>query len=95
MADTPALTERKMWAALDPNDPAVQLFTLAQRVDTLTREKEENEEKIRLLDTRIAAMEKQFTKGSGMLLILPFIGGLLTFFILNAGKIFSPWTGQR
>lgn len=85
--------EKRMWGRLDPNDPEVQIWLLAQRIDALTREKEELERRDRDKEARIAKMEKSFNMGAGMLILLPVIGTAIGIIATYAKVIFKPWSG--
>jgi hypothetical protein len=76
--------ERQYEAALKPEDPRVQIFILADRVEKLTKEKED-------LEHRLEKIEKAFDKGSGILLMLPIIGTAAAFIAANWKAIFKPW----
>lgn len=88
----------------DPNDPEVQILLLAQRVETLGKEKEaleralekehkEREAREKKFDERISAMEKSFQRGAGILLVLPFLGTAIGIILAYGKVIFAPWTG--
>lgn len=76
--------ERQYRAVLKPEDPEVQIFILADRVEKLTKEKE-------ALEVRLDKIEKAFDKGSGILLMLPIIGTATAFLAANWKAIFKPW----
>lgn len=78
--------------ALNPNDPAVQLFMLGERVTALTKEKEELEGHLESLNIRVAKMEKSFNMGAGVLMILPILGGIVGTLLAYGKVIFRPWT---
>lgn len=82
----------------NPNNPYTQLALLAQRVDNLGKEKEAIEQDLRderavavALEKRVAAMEKSFQRGAGVLMVIPIIGTLIGILIAYGGKIFAPW----
>lgn len=94
---TPPSDERNapddpFFRALNPNDPAVQLFMLGQRLETLTKEKEELERYIESVNERLAKMEKSFNMGAGVLMILPVLGGIVGTLLAYGKVIFRPWT---
>lgn len=87
----------------NPNDPAVQILLLAQRVETLGREKEELERDLEReraerenhekdMDKRIAKMERSFQRGAGIIMILPVLGTAVGILIAYGKVIFAPWT---
>lgn len=96
--------QRRVFTAPDLNDPAVQVLLLAQRVETLGREKEAIERQLEATkqnydkriagaEARIAKMEKSFNMGAGMLILLPVLGTVVGIVITYAKTIFRPWTG--
>lgn len=92
--DRPDTVEKKWRQALHPEDPEVQVYVLATRVEALTKEKEKLEKLTTELATRVAKMEKTFNMGAGVLLMIPFIGAAIGIAV-NWGKhIFKPWTSQ-
>lgn len=87
----------------NPNDPAVQILLLAQRVENLGREKEELERDLEReraerenhekdMDKRIAKMERSFQRGAGIIMILPVLGTAVGILIAYGKVIFAPWT---
>lgn len=93
-------------SSFNPNDPNVQLLLLSQRVENLGREKEaleralEREREERAgheseFEERIAAIEKSFQRGAGVLLVLPFLGTALGIIFAYGKVIFAPWTGGK
>lgn len=86
----------------DPNDPAVQILLLAQRVENLGREKEdierdlereraERENSEKEFEIRIAKMERTMTMGWGVVAIVPILGSIVGFLALYV-KV--TWRGQ-
>jgi phosphoribosylaminoimidazole (AIR) synthetase len=70
----------------DTSDPEVRQKMLAYRVAVLTREKEQ-------LEVRVAKMERTFTMGAGVLMVLPILGTAFGLILAYGQKIFKPWTG--
>lgn len=68
-------------------DKGPSIEVLAFRVDTLTREKEELEE-------RIARMERYVQSGKGFMLSITIIGAALGFAATYWKSIFGPWMGK-
>lgn len=90
----------------NPNDPAVQILLLAQRVENLGREKEELERDLEReraerenhekdMDKRIAKMERSFQRGAGIIMILPVLGTAMGILIAYGKVIFAPWTNVK
>lgn len=84
------------------NDPRFQVRVLAMRVETLGREKEKIEEDLdeerrerRLLDKRVASMERTFQRGAGVALALPILGAALGLLLAYGRVIFAPWINPR
>lgn len=84
----------------NPNNPYTALALLGMRVDNLGKEKEALErdlEKERInrseLEERVAAMEKSFQRGAGILMVLPILGTVIAIFLAYGKAIFKPWTG--
>ena len=75
----------------DENNPYYQIKLLAQRVDTLTREKEGLEEELREQEKRIQAMERSFQRGAGALIVLPIVGTVVGVLLAYGKLIFAPW----
>jgi hypothetical protein len=75
----------------DENNPYYQIRLLAQRVDQLTKEKEEAEENIRGMEKRIATMERSFQRGAGALIVLPIAGTIVGVLLAYGKLIFAPW----
>ena len=92
--DRPYTMEKKWAQALHPEDPAVQVYVLATRVEALTKEKENLEKQYALLAERVGKMEKTFNMGAGVLLVIPFLGGAIGFAIAYGKAILKPWTQQ-
>lgn len=79
-------TDPKHYMEFDEDDPRFQVRMLAMRVDALTREKEAMEKKESEMDERIAAMERSFQRGAGIMIALPIIGTIVGF-VFAYGKI--------
>lgn len=92
--DRPFIVEKKWVQALHPEDPAVQVYVLATRVEALTKEKEKLEKSYAELATRVAKMEKTFNIGAGVLLVIPFIGTAIGAAVAYGKAILKPWTQQ-
>lgn len=80
--------------SFDANDPAVQVLLLAQRIDTLAREKEVDEEKIKELERRVDDMDRLINKGWGMAIIIPALGAIAGILMAYGKTIFAPWLRQ-
>jgi hypothetical protein len=89
----------------DPNDPAVQILLLAQRVENLGKEKEsierelereraEREKVARNLEDRVAKIEGSLGKGAGILIGLAAIGTVGGTLMAYGKTIFAPWLKQ-
>ena len=85
----------------NPNNPYTALALLGERVNNLGKEKEalerdlEKEREDRSsLEKRVAAMERSFQRGAGVLMVIPILGTVITLLIVYGGKIFAPWTGK-
>lgn len=89
----------------DPNDPAVQILLLAQRVETLGKEKEgierdlereraERENSEKGLEDRIAKIEGSLGKGAGILIGLATVGTIGGVLMAWGKTIFAPWMGK-
>lgn len=89
----------------DPNDPSVQILLLAQRVETLGKEKEAIErdlqqeraerEKIETeLEKRLTKIEGSLGKGAGILIGLASVGTIGGFLAAYGKMIFAPWMGK-
>ena len=91
MGPSPDDTRRQ---SFDANDPAVQVLLLAQRIDTLVREKEEDERQIRELAKRIDDVDRLINKGWGMAIIIPILGAALGFILAYGKTILAPWMKQ-
>lgn len=76
------------------HDPRWQVRLLAQRVDALTREKEEIEKTCRDLGTRLVELEKIYQRGTGILLFLPFVGAAVGLMMAYGRVLLKPWTGE-
>jgi hypothetical protein len=68
-----------------------QVRLLAQRVETLGKEKEELEVENRNLDKRIRKIEHDLPVGWGILVIVPILGAFVGFLFANGKMIFKPW----
>jgi hypothetical protein len=86
----------------NPNNPYTALALLGERVSNLGKEKEalerslEKETKRRSdLEERVAAMERSFQRGAGILMVIPIIGTAIGILIFYGEKIFAPWTGKH
>lgn len=84
----------------NPNNPYTALALLGERVNNLGKEKEalerdlEKERKDRAaLETRVAAMERSFQRGAGVLMVLPIVGTAIGILLAYGKAIFKPWTG--
>lgn len=73
------------------NNALFQVRLLAQRVEALTREKEEIEENARNLKKDVVAMQKTFQRGAGMMIALPILGTLIGLALAYGKVIFAPW----
>lgn len=80
--------------ALSPEDPRVQVYILADRVEKLTKEKEVLEKQYAEVNARLSRLETAYDKGSGILLMLPVIGAVMAFLMAYWEKITKPWTSQ-
>ena len=89
----------------NPNDPSVQILLLAQRLETLGREKEaierdleqeraEREKSENELEQRIAKIENSLGKGAGILIGLATVGSIGGVLMAWGKTIFAPWTGK-
>lgn len=92
--DRPFIVEKKWVQALHPEDPEVQVFILATRVEALTKEKEKIEKQYAALAERVAKMERTFNMGAGVLLVIPFLGTAIGVAIAYGKAILKPWTQQ-
>src|ERR1700732_3109319 len=88
----------RQFKEFNEDDPAFQVHILAMRVDALTKEKEGIEEELReerkerkLLDERVAVMERSFQRGAGALIVLPIIGTIVGLVFAYGKVIFGPW----
>lgn len=68
-----------------------QVRLLAQRVETLGREKEEIEVSLGAHDTRLRKIENIISVGWGMLIVFGVLGAVLGFLFSNHKIIFKPW----
>lgn len=92
--DRPSIVEKKWQQALHPEDPAVQVYVLATRVEALTKEKEALEKTCADLSGRLAKIERAFDRGAGILLLVPILGGFVGWIISYWKVISKPWTNQ-
>lgn len=87
----------------DEGDLRYQLKILGFRVEALTKEKEELERALekerdlrvaheKIVDDRVAVMEKSFQRGAGMMMLLPIMGTIVGMLIAYGKTIFAPWT---
>lgn len=82
----------------DPNNPYTQFRLLAMRVTNLGKEKEtlevdlkeEREARVKL-EERVAKMERSFSMGAGVLLVLPVVGSCVGLIFAYGKTIFAPW----
>lgn len=88
----------RVYKEFDENDPSFQVKILALRVDVLTTEKEEIEQELRderkerkLLEDRVASMERSFQRGAGALIVLPIVGTVVGVLFAYGKIIFAPW----
>lgn len=82
----------------DPNNPYTALALLAERVGNLGKEKEAIEQDLRderkdraKLEERVAAMERSFQRGAGILMVIPVLGTVIGILIAYGKTIFAPW----
>lgn len=92
----------KQYKEFDEDDPRYQVRILGMRVDALTKEKEDLEKELReekaerkLLDQRVASMERSFQRGAGIAIALPILGTVVGFLLAYGKVIFAPWTGTK
>lgn len=85
----------------NPNNPYTALALLGERVNNLGKEKEalerdlEKEAKHRSdLEERVAAMERSFQRGAGVLMVIPILGTAIGLLVVYGKIIFAPWTGK-
>jgi hypothetical protein len=85
----------------NPNNPYTALALLGERVNNLGKEKEalerdlEKEAKQRSdLEERVAAMERSFQRGAGVLMVIPILGTAIGLLVAYGKIIFAPWTGK-
>ena len=87
----------------NPHDMRTQIALLAMRVENLGREKEalerqlekeveERNKKDEEYAKRIAAIEKAYQRGAGIMMILPFAGTAIGLLLAYGKVIFAPWT---
>ena len=87
----------------DEGDPRYQVKILGFRVEALTKEKEELERALekerdlrvaheKIVDERLAVMEKSFQRGAGMMMLLPIVGTVVGMLFAYGKTIFAPWT---
>lgn len=90
----------------NPNNPGTQIALLAMRVENLGKEKEaleramdreraERAEQEEKLEARIAAMERSFQRGAGIMMVLPIVGTVVGILLAYGKVIFAPWTGGK
>ncbi len=79
------------YGEFDEEDPRFQIKILALRVDALTREKEVLESSERDLELRVAAMERTFQRGAGIMIALPILGVIVGAVLAYGKVIFAPW----
>lgn len=79
----------------DEKDPRFGIKILSLRLDQLAKEKEEDEDKIRRLEERIAGMERTFQRGAGALIVLPVIGTIVGLLFAYGSIIFRPWLSNK
>lgn len=98
MPNKPPDDPLRTYKEFNEDDPAFQVRILSLRVDTLTREKEEiegdlNAERLerKLLDDRVAVIERSFQRGAGALIVLPIMGTLVGLLFAYGKVIFAPW----
>lgn len=84
--------------AASDGDPLQLVRILSGRVTVLASEKEyleaelENTEiTIKDQEKRIARIENMITMGRGAMIVIPIVGGILTFIIAKFDLIFAPW----
>lgn len=85
----------------NPNNPYTAVAMLGVRVDNLGKEKEALERQLERerddraeLEKRVAAMERSFQRGAGILMVLPILGTVVGIFLAYGKAIFAPWTGK-
>lgn len=81
----------KLEAEFEERNALFQVKLLAQRVDTLVREKERLEADARDDRKRISRIENALAMGWGVLIVLPILGAVLGFVFANRAVIFGPW----
>jgi F0F1-type ATP synthase assembly protein I len=86
----------------NPNNPYTALALLGMRVDNLGKEKEALERDLRDerkdradLEERVAAMERAFQRGAGILMVIPVLGTLIGILLTYGKTIFAPWTANH
>ena len=84
----------RLYKEFDENDPAYLIRILSIRVDALTKEKEEIEEKERKLEARISKIEGSLGKGAGILIGLATVGTIGGALMAWGKTIFAPWMGK-
>ncbi len=84
----------RQFMEFDEEDPRFQVRILGMRIDALTKEKEEIEERERGLEKRIAAMERTFQRGAGAMVVLPIVGTVVGLLFAYGKLIFAPWIRQ-
>jgi hypothetical protein len=94
MSDKDRSDPLRVYKEFDENDPAFLIRILSLRVDALTKEKEDMEEKERNLERRIAKLEASYGKGAGILIGLGFVGTIGGVLMAYGRSILAPWTGK-
>jgi hypothetical protein len=93
------MTEPPDFEPFNPHNPYTQVLLLAQRVETLGKEKEALERDLRQerldrldLAKRVSTMENSYQRGAGILIGLSFLGGIVGLLAANWKTIFRPWS---
>jgi Trk-type K+ transport system membrane component len=87
------MVEPPDYEPFNPNNPYTQVLLLAQRVETLGREKEALERREDELEKRMSKMEASFNRGAGILMVLPIVGTVVGLLFAYGKAIFKPWAG--
>jgi hypothetical protein len=79
--------EEDAWALVlaETSDPEVRIRLLAFRISVITREKED-------LERRVKVLEFAYTTGKGIFWIAPFLVAIASFFWYNWGWMSRPWS---